>query len=56
MVHILETDSHTNQSEGKSEKMIKTYCRSAAGQTLIKSELLRPPSVLKDTINYIFKV
>jgi len=44
LVHQLETDS---------KQMIKRYSRSAAGSSLNKPHLLRPPSVLMNTISYL---
>ncbi|XP_027838660.1 SAC3 domain-containing protein 1-like isoform X1 [Aphis gossypii] len=44
LVHQLECDPH---------KMVKCFSRSAAGNLLSKPHILRPPSVLKNTISYL---
>lgn len=43
-VHLLECHP---------QKMVKCFSRSAAGCSLDKPYILRPPSVLKDTISYL---
>ncbi|XP_025417135.1 SAC3 domain-containing protein 1-like isoform X2 [Sipha flava] len=45
-IHLLENDP---------QKMVKCFSRSAAGCLLDKPHLLRPPSVLIDTISYLIK-
>lgn len=44
LVHQLECDPH---------KMVKCFSRSAAGNLLSKPHILRPPSVLKNTLSYL---
>ncbi|XP_065217397.1 germinal-center associated nuclear protein [Planococcus citri] len=56
LIHILETDPQNTSKTRIAEKcrMIKSYRRSAAGQELTKPELLRPPAILLQTLDYIF--
>lgn len=56
LIHILETDpkNSTKTRIADKSRMIKSYRRSAAGQELTKPELLRPPSILLQTLDYIF--
>lgn len=44
LVHQLECNPH---------KMVKCFSRSAAGNSLSKPHILRPPPVLRDTISYL---
>jgi len=44
LVHQLECNPH---------KMVKCFSRSAAGNSLSKPHILRPPPILKDTISYL---
>lgn len=58
LFHVLETDSRITDGdkcklEVNKKKMIKSYCRPAAGQDLCKPDLLRPPHVLMKTVHYI---
>lgn len=42
-----------HQLEYEPNKMIKCYSRSTAGRSLNKPHLLRPLSIMKDTISYL---
>ncbi|XP_072155765.1 SAC3 domain-containing protein 1 [Bemisia tabaci] len=59
MIHILETNldlqtfRQTKNIPADSNRMVKKFSRSAAGQELSHPELLRPPEVLLRTVNYL---
>ncbi|XP_026329028.1 SAC3 domain-containing protein 1-like, partial [Hyposmocoma kahamanoa] len=46
LIHVLETENGV-------KKLVKAYCRSAADRTMAVPRLLRPYSVLKDTVDYL---
>lgn len=44
LIHQLERDPYN---------IVKSFSRSAAGRALNKPSILRPPSILKNTISYL---
>lgn len=58
LIHILETDNlnvRRKNRKANPAKMVKSYSRSAAGQTLTCPDLLRSPSVLLNTVHYLLE-
>uniref|UniRef100_A0A1I7WWP3 SAC3_GANP domain-containing protein n=1 Tax=Heterorhabditis bacteriophora TaxID=37862 RepID=A0A1I7WWP3_HETBA len=57
LIHQLESSQSINSSSGRligdPQKMVKEYIRSAAGCSLLNPEILRPPTVLLTTIDYL---
>ncbi|CAG9768870.1 unnamed protein product [Ceutorhynchus assimilis] len=57
LLHVLEmvpgTEKHKKPQSDRS-KMVKSFSRSAAGKQLQNPKNLRPPSVLLETIHYLF--
>lgn len=58
LLHILEIDPNldkNNKSEVYSNRMVKSFCRSAAGKNMQSPKQLRPTAVLLKTIHYLLK-
>ncbi|XP_046681090.1 SAC3 domain-containing protein 1 isoform X2 [Homalodisca vitripennis] len=61
LVHVLETRDRREVRKGERimadrRRMVKSYSRSAAGKDMLCADVLRPPPVLKRTINYLLSV